>query len=101
MKAQGYKLEMKKRGKHKSAEKYEEHLSFDFKKEVEKGWIVLLPDEETTNIPSLELAPMGVADQLGISATGEFVSKLRITHDLSFPQIVSGESVNSRVEKRS
>ena len=59
----------------------------------------MLPDEETVNIPSLELAPMGVADQLGMSATGEFVSKLRITHDLSFPQIVSGESVNSRAEK--
>ena len=43
---------------------------------------------------------MGVADQLGISATGEFVSKLRLTHDLSFPQIVSGESVNSRVKKQ-
>lgn len=91
--------EMKKRGNHKSAEKHEEHLSSSFKKEVEKGWILLLPDEESANIPSLGLAPMGVVDQLGISATCEFVSKLRITHDLSFPQIVSGESVNSRVEK--
>jgi hypothetical protein len=42
---------------------------------------------------------MGVADQLGISATGEFVSKLRVTHDLSFSQAVSGESLNSRVQK--
>ena len=94
-----YLLEVKKQRNHTSVEKHEEYLASAFKKEVEKGWILLLPDEEATHIPSLELAPMGVTDQLGISATGEFVSKLRITHDLSFPQLVSGESVNSRVEK--
>ena len=55
-------------------------------------------ENEIKNIPDLELAPMGVADQLGVSATGEFVSKLRVTHDLSFPQAVSGESINSRVK---
>ena len=42
---------------------------------------------------------MGVADQLGIDSNGEFVSKLRITHDLSFPGAVSGESINSRIRE--
>ena len=90
---------MKIRGNHKSAQIHEKYLADAFKKEVEKGWILILPDEEASNIPGLEIAPMGVADQLGISATGQFVSKLRVTHDLSFPQAVSGESLNSRVEK--
>ena len=89
---------MKKRGNHKSAQIHEEYLSETFVKEVEKGWNLILPDNEALNIPGLELAPMGVADQLGISATGEFVSKLRVTHDLSFPQAVSKESLNSRVD---
>ena len=85
------------RGNHKSTLKHEKYLADAFSKEIEKGWILLLPDKEAKNIPGLELAPMGVADQLGISATGEFVSKLRVTHDLSFPQEISGESLNSRV----
>jgi hypothetical protein len=45
------------------------------------------------------MAPMGVADQLGVSATGEFIEKLRVTHDLSFPGSESKESINSRVIK--
>ena len=67
---------MKKRGNHKSAKIHEDHLASAFQKEIEKGWIFILPDEEATNIPGLELAPMGVAEQLGVSATGDFVSKL-------------------------
>jgi hypothetical protein len=90
---------MKQRGNHKSARTHEDHLAVAFTKEVEKGWNLILPESEAFNIPHLELAPMGVADQLGISATGEFVSKLRVTHDLSFAQAVSGESLNSRVNK--
>ena len=89
----------KKRGNHKSAEKHESYLAEAFTKEVKKGWILLLPDKEVENIPDLELAPMGVADQLGVSANGEFVNKLRVTHDLSFPGKISGESINSRVQK--
>ena len=90
---------MKTRGNHKSAIKHEDYLASAFEKEVKKGWILLLPDKDLKIIPDLELAPMGVADQIGVSATGEFVSKLRVTHDLSFPQVISGESVNSRVQK--
>ena len=90
---------MKIRGNHKSAVKNEDYLSSAFEKEIKKGWILLLPDKDIETIPDLELAPMGVADQLGVSATGDFVKKLRVTHDLSFPQAISGESINSRVKK--
>jgi len=41
-------------------------------------------------IPDLEFAPMGVAEQLGVSETGEFVEKLRITHNLSFSRRMAG-----------
>ena len=40
---------------------------------------------------------MVVAEQLGVSATGEFVPKKRLTRDLSFPGSYSGKSVNSRI----
>ena len=42
---------------------------------------------------------MGVAELLGVSETGEFIEKLRITHDLSFPAAISNQSVNSRVNE--
>ena len=42
---------------------------------------------------------MGVAEQLGVSTTGEFMPKKRLTHDLSFPGSFSGKSVNSRILK--
>ena len=53
-----------KRRNQKSAEKHDNPLVVTFKKEVEKGWILLLPDEEATNIPDIKLAPMGDTDQL-------------------------------------
>lgn len=65
------------------------------KKEVVKGWELLLPLERSLEIPGLSISPMGVADQLGLNLEGEFVSKLRLTHGVSFPCEVSDQSVNS------
>ena len=87
------------RGNHKSALKHKDFLSKALVKEIEKGWVLVLPIEGFADIPNLMLSPMGVADQLGISASGEFVPKLRVTHDLSFPGQTSDESVNSIVIK--
>ena len=87
------------RGNHRSAKIHESYLAEAFTKEIEKGWNLILPEDEAMTIPGLEIAPMGVADQLGISATGDFVSKLRVTHDLSFPQEASKASLNSRVNE--
>ena len=41
--------------------------------------------QRNTKYTNLQLSSMGVAEEGGISATGEFVPKLRVTHDLSFP----------------
>jgi len=72
-------------GNHKSAVKHASHLEQAMSELIKKGWNLLLLEEHALEIPDLELAPMGVAAQLGVSETGEFVEKLRKTHDLSFP----------------
>jgi hypothetical protein len=87
------------RGNHKSATEHEKFLADAAVKEIKKGWNLIIHEESASEIPNLEIAPLGVADALGVSASGEFISKLRITHDLSFPGAISGESVNSRVIK--
>ena len=85
------------RGNHKSAKKEEAHLAKAMLKEIEKGWILPLPDKKYMDIPGLILNPMGVASHVGVTTSGEFAPKLRVTHDLSFPGLFSGESVNSRI----
>ena len=88
-----------KRGNHKSATLNKKFLADAFQKEIKKGWLLSIPFSKAKDIPGLELAPLGVANQLGVSASGSFVEKLRVTHDLSFPQAISNESVNSRTDK--
>ena len=90
-------IEAKKYGNHKSASRHESFLSNAMAKEVKKGWVIILPDENIEDIPGLVLSPLGVAKHLGISEAGEYVEKLRVTHDLSWPGKVSKESVNSRM----
>ena len=63
-------------------------------KEIKKGWSLILPEDSVLKIPNLELAPMGVAEHLGINILGE-----RVIHDLSFPDIQPKESINSRMDR--
>ena len=86
-----------KRGNHKSASKHEKFLADGLKKEIRKGWQLILPLVCANEIPNLVISPMGVAEALGISARGKFVPKKRITHDLSFLGCKSQESTNSRI----
>ena len=79
------------KGNHKSAIRHENFLGEAMEKEVKKGWAILINDKDATKIPDLELSPMGIAEHLGITETGEFVEKLRVTHDLSCPGIFSKE----------
>ena len=65
-------------------------------KEVKKGWMLLIPDSKLLETPKIILNPMGVATRIGIDESGRFTPKDRVTHDLSFPGLSSGESVNSR-----
>ena len=87
------------RGNHKSTGVQNSFFSDALSKEIKKGWELIKSKEDGMKIPGIVISPMGVAEQIGISATGEFVPKLRLTHDLSFPGKESGESINSRVEK--
>ena len=87
------------RGNHKSALKNEEFLAEAIEKETKKGWLICIPEDKFDKVPNLVISPMGVADQLGVTATGDFAMKRRVTHDLSFPGQYSGESINSRVIK--
>ena len=89
------------RGNHVSAKVHTLFLSDALSKEIKKGWGILLPLDKARHILELVLSPMGVAEQLGISETGTFIPKKRLTHDLSFPGKISGESVNSQVIKES
>ena len=89
------------RGNHKSAASNEKFLAKAMTKEVEKGWALILPIEKATDIPNLTLAPLGVAKHLGIQRDGTFAPKARVTHDLSFPGMVSDKSINSRVVEES
>ena len=59
------------RGNHKSASRHEDFLSKAMEKEVKKGWAIIINEEDALKIPSLEIAPLGVAEHLGISETGE------------------------------
>ena len=79
------------RGSHKSAVKHDKFLSDAMKKEIEKGWALIIPEEEALKIPLIEIAPLGVAEHLGISEEGMYVPKFRLTHDLSFPGVISEE----------
>lgn len=58
---------------------------------------MVLLKEIALKIPGIKIEPLGVADQLGIDKMGDFVKKLRVNHDLSFPGKYSGESVSSRI----
>ena len=88
------------RGNHKSASKNEEFLEKALEKEILKGWNLILPGDCFEEIPELVLNPMGVATHIGINEDGKFLPKNRVTHDLSFPGKISGESVNSRVQSK-
>ena len=87
------------RGNHKSAGKNSDFLASAIKKEIMRGYNLILPGECHEHIPELVLNPMGVATHLGVTALGKFEPKNRVTHGLSFPGGISGKSVNTRVNK--
>lgn len=80
------------RGNHKSAQTHETFLANAIEKETKKGWLIILPEEKFDKIPNLVLSPMGIAESMGITASGNFEEKLRVTHNLPFTGAFSGES---------
>ena len=67
-------------------------LANAIEKETKKGWLIILPEEKFDKIPNLVLSPMGIAESMGITASGNFEEKLRVTHNLPFTGAFSGES---------
>ena len=63
------------RGNHKSAKQHHEFLEAALKKELAKGWLLPLPASRAMHIPEMEMAPMGVAVHVGITADGRFHEK--------------------------
>ena len=84
------------RGNHKSAGNNLKFIADAFKKEISKGWELMIPARRAMNIPNLVISPLGVAEHIGITSTGAFALKPRLTHDLSFPGMHSETSINSR-----
>ena len=89
------------RGNHKSALKKKKVLEKALIKETQLGYQLPLRLDHLRNIPEIRISPMGVADQLSINELGEIIEKDRVTHDLSFPGEISGESVNSLIDEDS
>ena len=88
------------RGNHKSAKGEREKILVEkFKKEVRHGWALPLDFNCASVLPLAMFAPMGLAEQSTINASGEFIPKNRPTHDQSFRQLVSNKSMNERIEK--
>jgi hypothetical protein len=83
-------------GNHKSADKNIDILSCHVKNEIEKGWIVPLLPEYTKLLRNLMISPMGVVSQSTINDRGEIIPPNRVTHNISFPGILSGLSINSK-----
>ena len=55
------------RGNHKSAEKYNEFLAKAIKKEIMRGWNLILPGDCHEHLLEIVLNPMGVATHLGVT----------------------------------
>ena len=89
------------RGNHKLAGKYNEFLAKAIKKAIMREWNLILPGDCHEHIPEIVLNSMDVATHVGVTESGHFEWKHRMTHDLSLPGGSSGESVNSRVNKAS
>ena len=59
-------------GNHKSAKTHEKFLADAIKKEIMRGWNLILPGECHEYILGLVLNPMGVATHLGVTELGKF-----------------------------
>jgi hypothetical protein len=82
-------------GNHKGALKQEQRLFDLLREDVIHGYALPILREHAARIPGLLLSPMNIAEQDSISARGEIVAKLRLTHDHSF-DFGENSAINSR-----
>lgn len=72
------------RGNHKSAREAPNDLHAEIEKDTIRGFSIPLLRETILRIPEARVAPMGIARQMTVTASGERKPKLRLTHDQSF-----------------
>jgi hypothetical protein len=87
-----------KRGNHKSASDNHQILLKIIKEDVKRGFALPLPINPLQYLPNASLAPLRCVKQASLDASGNHITKHRMTHDQSFPG-PSSLSVNLRVQQ--
>jgi hypothetical protein len=81
---------------HKKAKTHHEIVTSTVTKEIEKGWVLVLPLPVHCNLPHSMICPIGIADQVNYMEDGGSTSiKNRITHNQTFRLLEGSKSVNS------
>jgi hypothetical protein len=86
------------RGNHKSAESRAEHVAKALGKDVRHGFSLPILPATVMKIKGAMAQPLGMAEQLTLTESGERVPKFRLTQDLSFSITEKNASVNSRID---
>ncbi len=85
------------RGNHKSASTRADHVGKALGKDVMHGFSIPVLPESVLKIPGAMAQPLGMAEQLTLSESGDRVQKLRLTQDLSFSLTETNVSINARI----
>jgi hypothetical protein len=67
-------------------------------KEIEKGWVLVLPLSAHQSLPHSMICPIGIAEQVNYMADGATTIKNRITHDQTFQLLEVSELVNTSTD---
>ena len=78
-----------------------DNLTVLITKDVTHGYALLLNNATAENIKGGAWAPLNIQEQWTIHERGERIKKKRLTHDQSFPGLLSEKSINDRVHLES
>jgi hypothetical protein len=86
------------RGNHQSAVNRTVHVAKALTKDVTHGFSMPILQETVPKLKGAMAQPLGMAEQLALTKSGERVPKFRLTQDLSFSLTGEKISVNDRVD---
>jgi hypothetical protein len=86
------------RGNHQSAVNRTVHVAKALTKDVIHGFSMPILQETVPRLKGAMAQPLGMAEQLALTESGERVPKFRLTQDLSFSLTGEKISVNDRVD---
>jgi hypothetical protein len=89
---------MMERGNHKLAQNRADQIRQALSKDVEHGFLMPVLASMIPLIPGAMVQPLGMAEQLTLTATGARIPKYRLTQDLSFSLTAEQVLVNSRID---